>query len=71
MPRTVSIGKAKAYLSRLIARAEAGKDVVNARGGVPVERSIAETIALLRQERARRLRVSTATIRTAKDQGRA
>ena len=77
MPRTVSIREANAHLSDLIARAETGEDVIIARDGVPVarivpmERPIGETIALMRQERARRPRVSAADIRAAKEQGRA
>ena len=77
MPETVNVGEAKAQLSRLIARAEAGEDVIIARNGVPtvrivpLERPIGETIALIRQERARRPRVSGAEIRAAKEEGRA
>ena len=77
MPRTVNVGEAKAHLSRLIARAEAGEDVIIARDGVPaarivpLERPIGETIAFMRQERAQRTHVSAADIRTAKEQGRA
>ena len=77
MSLTINIGEAKARLSHLIARAEAGEDVIIARDGVPaarivpVERPLAETIALMRQERARRPKVSAAEIRAAKEQGRA
>ena len=77
MPRTVSVREANAHLSDLIARLEAGEDVVIARDGVPVARIVpfepplGETIALMRQERARRPRVPAADIRTAKEQGRA
>ena len=77
MPRTVNVGEAKAHLSHLIARAEAGEDVIIARDGVPaarivpLERPIGETIAFMRQERAQRPHVSAADIRTAKEQGRA
>ena len=77
MPRTVNVGDAKARLSHLIARAEAGEDVIIARDGVPaarivpLERPIGETIALMRQERAQRPRVPAADIRAAKEQGRA
>ena len=73
----VNVGDAKARLSDLIARAEAGEDVVIARDGVPVARIVpfepplGETVALMRQERARRPRVSAADIRAAKEQGRA
>ena len=77
MSLTINIGEAKAQLSNLIARAEAGEDVIIARNGVPaarivpLERPISETIALIRQERARRPRVSAAEIRAAKEEGRA
>ena len=77
MPWTVNIGDAKARLSHLIARAEAGEDVIIARDGVPaarivpLERPVGETIALMRQERAQRPRVPAAEIRAAKEQGRA
>jgi len=77
MSRTINIADAKARLSNLIARAEAGEDVIIARNGVPAARivalnsPVAETVALLRAERARRPRVSAAEIRAARDQGRA
>ena len=77
MPRTVNVADAKARLSHLIARAEAGDDVIIARDGVPaarivpLERPVGETIALMRQERARRPRVPALDIRAAKEQGRA
>ena len=77
MPWTVNVGDAKARLSHLIARAEAGDDVIIARDGVPaarivpLERPVGETIALMRQERAQRPRVPAAEIRAAKEQGRA
>ena len=77
MPRTVNVGEARARLSHLIARAEAGEDVIIARDGVPaarivpLERPIGETIASIRTERAQRPQVPTADIRAAKQQGRA
>ncbi|MDE0048841.1 MAG: type II toxin-antitoxin system prevent-host-death family antitoxin [Rhodospirillales bacterium] len=77
MRRTVNVGDAKARLSHLIARAEAGEDVIIARDGVPaarivpLERPVSETIALMRLEREQRPRVSAAEIRAAKEQGRA
>jgi len=64
MSRTIDIADAKAQLSNLIARAEAGEDVIIARNGVPAARivalnsPVAETVALLRAERARRPRGS-------------
>ena len=77
MPRIVSVREARAQLSQLIARAEAGEDVIIARDGVPaarivpVERPIAKTVALMRRERAQRPRVPASDIRAAKEQGRA
>ena len=77
MTQTINVGDAKARLSQLIARAEAGEDVIIARDGVPAARllpldaPVGETIALLRRERARRPRVSAADIRAARYQGRA
>ena len=77
MSWTFNVGEARARLSQLIARAEAGEDVIIARDGVPaarivpVERPIAETVALMRRERAQRPRVPAADIRAAKEQGRA
>ena len=77
MSRTVNVGDAKARLSNLIARAEAGEDVIIARDGVPaarivaLRRPVAETIALIRRERAQRPHVSAAEVRAAKEQGRA
>ena len=76
MPRIVNVGEAKARLSRLIACAEAGEDVIIARNGVPVarivpvERTVGETIALMRRERGRRPHVSAADVRAAKQHGR-
>lgn len=77
MSLTVNIGEAKARLSHLIARAEAGEDVIIARDGVPaarivpLTRPIGETIELLRKERARRPKVSAKEIREARELGRA
>ena len=77
MPRTVNVADAKAKLSHLIARAEAGDEVIIARDGVPaarivpLERPIGDTVALMRRERAQRPRVSATEIRAAKEQGRA
>ncbi len=67
MPPTFNIGEAKTQLSHLIAQAEEGRDVVIARNGVPVAR----TVELLRQERKERPSVSAAEIRAARDEGRA
>lgn len=77
MPRIINIGEAKAQLSHLIACAEAGEDVIIARNGepaariVPLNSPVASTIALLRDERSRRPRVTAAEVRAAGDHGRA
>ena len=77
MPRAINIGEAKARLSNLIARAEAGEDVIIARNGVPAARivplncPVGDTIALLRGERTQRPRVTAAKIRAARAEGRA
>ena len=71
-PRTINIEEAKARLSDLIARAEAGEDVIIARNGVPAARivplncPIGDTVALLREERTQRPRVTAAEIRVAR-----
>ncbi len=71
MPRTVDISDAQVRLLQLIARAEAGEDVIITRDGIPiariapVARSIEETIALMRHERAKRPRAAAADIRAA------
>ena len=77
MPRTVDISDANAQFSRMIARVEAGEDVIVARDGIPIARiapvvrSIEETIALMRRERAQRPRVAAADIQAGKEHGRA
>ena len=77
MPRIINIGEAKAQLSHLIACAEAGEDVIIARNGepaarlVPLNSPVASTMALLRDERSRRPRVTAAKVRAARDHGRA
>ena len=73
---TVDVSEAKARLPQLIARAEAGEDVIITREGVrvariaPVARSIEETIALMRRERSQRPRVGAADIRAATEDSR-
>ena len=77
MSLTIDIADAKAQFSDLVAQAEIGADIVIVRNGVPIariaplNRPVAETIALLRKERTRRPRVSAVEIRAAKDRGRA
>ncbi|MXW92944.1 MAG: type II toxin-antitoxin system prevent-host-death family antitoxin [Rhodospirillaceae bacterium] len=77
MSRTIDIADAKAQFSDLVTQAEIGADIVIVRNGVPIariaplNRPVAETIALLRKERTRRPRVSAVEIRAARDRGRA
>lgn len=77
MSRTIDIADAKRQLSDLVAQAETGAEIVIARNGVPVariaplNRPVAETIAMLRKERTRRPRVSAVEICAAREQGRA
>ena len=64
MSVTVNIGDAKTRLSELVARVEAGEDVIIARGNVPVAR-----LAPLESDRRRRAREAVARIRTLRDNG--
>jgi prevent-host-death family protein len=41
MPKTVNIHEAKTHLSRLLRRAQAGEEIVIARGGIPIARLVA------------------------------
>ncbi len=78
MTLTVKVGKAKTHLSELLAKVEAGEDVVIARGNEPVARLVRTTdaqarrqlIDTMRSERARRAQVTSDEIREWKDAGR-
>ena len=76
MVRIVNTGHARAQLSYLVSRAEAGEDVIIARNGVPavrivaLNRPLAETVALMREERAQRTPISAADVRAAREEGR-
>ena len=76
MPRTVNIEDAKAQLSHLIARAQAGEDVVIARNGVsaarivPFNSAVEDVVALLGEERSQRPPVPAADTRVVRNQGR-
>ena len=64
MSVTVNIGDAKTRLSELVARVEAGEDVIIARGNVPVAR-----LAPLESDRRRRAREAIGRIRALRDGG--
>ncbi len=78
MTLTVKVGEAKTHLSELLAKVEAGEDVVIARGNEPVARLIKATdsqerrrmLDALRTERAQRTIVSADDIETWKNEGR-
>jgi prevent-host-death family protein len=56
MARTVNIHEAKTHLSRLVRRAQAGEEIIIARGGTPVARLIAmeaSTARVLGRDRGR------------------
>jgi prevent-host-death family protein len=64
MSITVKIGEAKARLSELIARVEAGEEVVIQRGNEPVAR-----LAPLEDDKRRRTQATIARIRALRDSG--
>ncbi|MBN7804815.1 type II toxin-antitoxin system prevent-host-death family antitoxin [Agrobacterium rosae] len=78
MTLTVKVGEAKTHLSELLAKVEAGEDVVIARGNEPVARLIKANdrqerrrmLDALRTERAQRSIVSAAEIQTWKNEGK-
>lgn len=48
-PLVVTVHQAKTHLSRLLARIEAGEEIVIARGDKPVARLVAEPLATVRR----------------------
>ncbi|KAA3514566.1 type II toxin-antitoxin system Phd/YefM family antitoxin [Agrobacterium rosae] len=78
MTLTVKVGEAKTHLSELLAKVEAGEDVVIARGNEPVARLIKANdrqerrrmLDALRTERAQRSIVSADDIQAWKSEGR-
>jgi antitoxin (DNA-binding transcriptional repressor) of toxin-antitoxin stability system len=78
MTITVKVGEAKTHLSELLARVEAGEEIVIARGNDPIaklsriqRRSDVETaIEEIRAARARAKPVTADEIRTWRDEGR-
>jgi antitoxin (DNA-binding transcriptional repressor) of toxin-antitoxin stability system len=66
MTITVKVGEAKTYLSDLLARVEAGEEIVIARGDVPVARltrieKANDLAAVLAEARAARARAKSVT----------
>jgi prevent-host-death family protein len=78
MSVTVKVAEAKAHLSELLARVEAGEDVIISRGNDPIavlsrirkEKDIHNTIAEIRAMRAQAQPVTQAEIREWRDEGR-
>jgi antitoxin (DNA-binding transcriptional repressor) of toxin-antitoxin stability system len=66
MTSTVKVGEAKTYLSDLLARVEAGEEIIIARGDVPVAKltridSANDLAAVLAEARAARARAKSVT----------
>ena len=78
MTLTVKVGEAKTHLSELLAKVEAGEDVVIARGNKPIARLIKANdtqerrriLHALRTERAQRSLVNADDIQSWKNEGR-
>lgn len=78
MSTTVKISEAKAHLSELLARVEAGEEVIIARGNAPIARLIAiderrqrlAAIEAVRAIRARAKPVTQEEIREWREEGR-
>ncbi|MDQ1195492.1 type II toxin-antitoxin system Phd/YefM family antitoxin [Agrobacterium sp. SORGH_AS 787] len=78
MTLTVKVGEAKTHLSELLAKVEAGEDVIIARGNDAVARLVRtndvqarkQLIETLRSERAARVHVTADEIRDWKTEGR-
>ncbi|MGO4869169.1 MAG: type II toxin-antitoxin system Phd/YefM family antitoxin [Roseiarcus sp.] len=78
MTITVKIGEAKTHLSELLAKVEAGEEVVIARGNAPIARltairkdqDVAAAIEEIRAARARAKPVTTEEILAWRDEGK-
>ncbi|XUY27710.1 type II toxin-antitoxin system Phd/YefM family antitoxin [Agrobacterium sp. rho-8.1] len=78
MTLTVKVGEAKTHLSELLAKVEAGEDVIIARGNEPVARLVKATdmrerrllLGALKAERSQRQIVAAEEINTWKNEGR-
>jgi len=78
MTITVKIGEAKTHLSDLLARVEAGEEVIIARGPEPIarltrfrrEKSIEAVIAEIKAARAHRAKTTPEELRAWRDEGR-
>ena len=64
MPITVKVGEAKTHLSELLAKVEAGEEVIIARGNTPVAR-----LSPLEDDKQRRAKQAIARIRALRDSG--
>ena len=78
MPLTVKIGEAKTRLSELLAKVEAGEEIVIARGHEPIARLIrvpkaedfAALVAEVKAARAKRAKTSPEELLAWRDEGR-
>jgi prevent-host-death family protein len=78
MPLIVKVGEAKTHLSELLAKVEAGEDVVIARGAEPIarltrirkDRDVEAAIAEIKAARQGRAPTTTAEILAWRDEGR-
>jgi antitoxin (DNA-binding transcriptional repressor) of toxin-antitoxin stability system len=78
MSITVKVGEAKTHLSDLLAKVEAGEDVIIARGNAPIARlsrirrdgDVAAVIEEIKAARARRAKTTPEEIRLWRDEGR-
>jgi antitoxin (DNA-binding transcriptional repressor) of toxin-antitoxin stability system len=66
MTSTVKVGEAKTYLSDLLARVEAGEEIIIARGDVPIARltridKANDLVAVIAEARAARARAKSVT----------
>jgi antitoxin (DNA-binding transcriptional repressor) of toxin-antitoxin stability system len=66
MPNTVKVGEAKTYLSDLLARVEAGEEIIIARGDVPIAKltridKANDLATVLAEARAARARAKSVT----------
>ncbi|CVI55688.1 Prevent-host-death family protein (modular protein) [Agrobacterium deltaense NCPPB 1641] len=78
MTITIKVGEAKTHLSELLAKVEAGEEVVIARGNEPVARLVRandfqsrqQLVAAIRAERSQRAKTTADEIRAWKEEGR-
>jgi antitoxin (DNA-binding transcriptional repressor) of toxin-antitoxin stability system len=78
MPITVKVGEAKTHLSELLAKVEAGEEVIIARGNAPIARlsrfrgesEVEAAVEEIKAARARRAKTTREEIRLWRDEGR-